>query len=74
METLEESPPELSADVYTNGIHLTGGGALLKGMRERLEAKVGVPVVQDRKAFSSVAEGILRVLESPKLSQTVLFT
>ncbi len=74
METLEESPPELSADVYTNGIHLTGGGALLKGMRERLEAKVGVPVVQDRKAFTSVAEGILRVLESPKLSQTVLFT
>lgn len=74
LETLEESPPELSADVYTNGIHLTGGGALLKGMRERLEAKVGVPVFQDTKAFTSVAEGILRVLDSPNLSQAVLFS
>ena len=74
LETLEESPPELSADVYTNGIHLTGGGSLLKGMRERLEAKAGVTVFQDSKAFTSVAEGILRVLESPKLSQAVLFS
>lgn len=74
METLEASPPELSADVYTNGIHLTGGGALLKGMRERLEAKVGVPVFQDSKAFTAVAEGILQVLESPRLSQAVLFS
>lgn len=74
LETLEESPPELSADVYTNGIHLTGGGALLKGMRGRLEAKVGVSVFQDTKPFTAVAEGILRVLESPKLSQAVLFS
>ncbi len=74
IETLEESPPELSADVYTNGIHLTGGGSLLNGMRQRLEARVGVPVFQDSKAFTSVAEGILHVLTSPQLSQAVLFS
>ena len=32
IRTLETSPPELSADIYEHGIHLTGGGALLSGL------------------------------------------
>ena len=36
---LERTPPELSADIYDNGIHLTGGGALLRGLDKRLAMK-----------------------------------
>ena len=38
-------PPELSADVLEKGIHLSGGGALLSGLPERLEKETGVPVL-----------------------------
>jgi rod shape-determining protein MreB len=43
LKTLETSPPELSADIYDNGIHLTGGGALLRGLDKRLALKTKLP-------------------------------
>ena len=42
--TLEETPPELAADITKEGILLAGGGALLRGLEERLEAETGMPV------------------------------
>ncbi len=44
LKALEISPPELSADIYVNGIHLTGGGALLRGLDKRLAAKTKLPI------------------------------
>ncbi len=44
LKALEISPPELSADIYENGIHLTGGGALLRGLDKRLALKTKLPL------------------------------
>jgi len=40
---LEQTPPELYADIVTKGIWLAGGGALLKGLDKRLTDKIGIP-------------------------------
>lgn len=49
LSALEQTPPELYADIVRNGIHLTGGGALLRGLDKRLTEKIGIPfkVVDD---------------------------
>ena len=44
LKNLEISPPELSADIYDNGIHLVGGGALLRGLDKRLALKTKLPI------------------------------
>ena len=44
LRALEQSPPELSADILTNGIWLTGGGALLRGLDKRIAAKTKLKV------------------------------
>jgi rod shape-determining protein MreB len=44
LKALENTPPELAADIYQTGIHLTGGGALLRGLDKRLAAKTKLPV------------------------------
>ena len=44
METLSITPPELAADIYNTGIYLAGGGALLRGLDERLSKKTDLPV------------------------------
>lgn len=44
LRALELTPPELSADIYEQGIHLTGGGALLRGLNVRLSEKTRLPV------------------------------
>lgn len=61
--TLDQTPPELVADLMEQGIALAGGGALLKGMAERLseEAKMRVYVAED--PMTCVALGAGKVLE-----------
>lgn len=44
LRALEISPPELSADIYENGIYLTGGGALLRGLDQRLAMKTKLKI------------------------------
>ena len=44
LKALEITPPELSADIYQTGIYLTGGGALLRGLDKRINAKTKLPV------------------------------
>ncbi len=43
VSALEQTPPELYADIVRNGIYLTGGGALLRGLDKRLTDKIGIP-------------------------------
>ena len=72
--TLDTTPPELAADVMERGIVLTGGGALLLGMRERLEAETGMPVVMADNPLLSVAVGSGRSLEAFEALRGVLFS
>ncbi|MBO5686304.1 MAG: rod shape-determining protein MreB, partial [Alistipes sp.] len=44
MQVLQSMPAELFSDIVKNGIYLTGGGALIKGLDRRLSAKTGIPV------------------------------
>src|SRR5690606_2997566 len=57
-QAVEDGPPGLSGDIFANGIHLTGGGALLRGFKERIIAKLQIPVHQDAEAMCSVAKGM----------------
>lgn len=57
MEVLENTPPELYADVYKNGINLTGGGALLRGLDKRLSEKTKLPVHVSEDPLHAVANG-----------------
>jgi rod shape-determining protein MreB len=73
LKTLEECPPELAGDIYKSGIHLTGGGSLLRGLRERIAAKVQIPVHQDAEALLSVAKGMILILKHPGKYRSLLF-
>ena len=57
LKALEISPPELSADIYDNGIHLTGGGALLRGLDKRLSLKTKLPVKVAEDPLRAVVRG-----------------
>ena len=61
---LEQTPPELSADIVTRGIVLTGGGALLHGIDQLLMNELGVPVYVAENALKCVAEGTGIMLEN----------
>ena len=62
--TLEETPPELSSDIYDYGIMLTGGGALLPGVDRLIREKIGIRVTLAKRPLESVCNGIFRVIES----------
>jgi rod shape-determining protein MreB len=70
--TLDRCPPELSGDLMDRGIALTGGGALLKGMEERIKAETGMPVHLVENALDSVALGSGRCVEEFEALQQVL--
>ena len=57
METLSMTPPELSADIYKTGIYLAGGGALLRGLSDRLRKKTGLPVFVAEDPLRAVVRG-----------------
>ena len=54
---LEQTPPELSADIINTGVMLTGGGALLEGLDELLAQELNIPVFVADNALTCVAEG-----------------
>ena len=57
MKALEITPPELAGDIYQNGIYLTGGGALLRGLDKRIAAKSKLPVHVAEDCLQAVARG-----------------
>ena len=63
---LEQTPPELSADIVTRGIVLTGGGALLHGLDQLLMNELSIPVFVAQNALTCVAEGTGIMLENLK--------
>lgn len=57
LNTLEKTPPELSADIIDNGIMLTGGGALLRGLDLLVMQQTGIPVYVAERPLDCVVDG-----------------
>jgi len=72
--TLDKTPPELAADIMTKGIVITGGGAMLLGLRERLTAETGMPIVIADNPLYSVAHGSGQCLEEFDALKQVLIS
>jgi rod shape-determining protein MreB len=64
LNLLERTPPELSADIFDRGIMLSGGGALLKGLDERLRRETSLPVHVAEDPLTAVVRGTGIVLEN----------
>ncbi len=71
---LEQTPPELGADVATSGIVLTGGGALLKDIDRLLSEETGLPVLIADDPMTCVARGGGHVLEALDEKGTATFS
>jgi rod shape-determining protein MreB len=69
---LENTPPELSADIVDKGIVMTGGGSLLSRLDELIRAKTGLPVSVAEDPLSCVAIGTGKALEELHVMKTVL--
>ncbi|HET9147979.1 MAG TPA: rod shape-determining protein [Acetobacteraceae bacterium] len=70
--TLENTPPELAADIVDKGIVLTGGGAQLHGLDDVLREATGLPVMIAEEPLRCVALGTGRALEEMKRLRSVL--
>ena len=70
-EALDSIPPEIAADVMDSGVVLTGGGALLRGLDERMRQETGVPVLVADDPLTSVVRGAGKMLEDYDLLKRV---
>ncbi len=70
--TFDQTPPELSSDIMDRGIVLTGGGALLAGLDERLRSETGLPVIVAEDPLNCVAIGSGRCIEEFETLKRVL--
>ena len=68
---LEQTPPELSADIVDKGIFLTGGGALLKNLDILLKEETGLPIIIADDPLSAVVLGSGKILEDIDLLKEV---
>ena len=57
LSALEQTPPELYADIVRNGIYLAGGGALMRGLDKRLTDKINIPFHVADDPLHAVAKG-----------------
>ncbi len=72
LKALEISPPELSADIYENGIHLTGGGALLRGLDKRISNRTKLPIHIAEDPLRAVVRGTGETLKNIDAFKVVL--
>ncbi len=64
LRALEKVPPELSADIHSNGIYLTGGGALIRGLDKLVEEKTTLKVYIPNEPLLSICRGAGAVLDN----------
>ncbi len=69
---LEQTPPELAADIVDRGIYLTGGGALLKGLQELLKQETSLPIKIAEDPLAAVALGAGRALDNLHILKEVM--
>ena len=74
LKALEISPPELSADIYDNGIYLTGGGAMLRGLDKRLSMKTKLPIHIAEDPLRAVVRGTGTALKNLNYYKAVLMS
>ena len=72
--TLDQTPPELAADIMDQGIMLAGGGALLRGLDQRLANETGMPIRIAADPLYAVARGSGQALEEFEVLRGVLFS
>jgi rod shape-determining protein MreB len=72
--TLDKCPPELASDLMDRGIVLTGGGALLKGLDERLRRETGMPIHIADRPLDAVVEGSGKCIEEFEALEKVLIS
>lgn len=65
-QVLERTPPELGADIYRNGIYLTGGASQVEHLAEMIEEETGLKVNLDDEPLGSVAKGLATVIRETK--------
>ena len=70
-DVLQEAPPELTNDILTHGILLTGGGSMLSGFDQLIMERTKIPVVLSEDPLTSVVRGTGKVLENDDLLQRV---
>lgn len=64
MAALEDTPPELYQDIVNDGIYLTGGGALLRGLAQRFQSKMNINFIVPEDPQHAVARGTGKALEN----------
>ena len=64
LHVLEQTPPELYSDIITNGIFLSGGGALLRGLAQRFSEKINIPFHVAEDPLHAVARGTCIALKN----------
>jgi rod shape-determining protein MreB and related proteins len=69
---LEQTPPELSADIVDRGIILTGGGALLKNLDRLLKEETGLPITIADDPLTTVALGCGKALDSIEILKQIM--
>ena len=69
---LEQTPPELAADIVDSGIVLTGGGALLKNMDKLLSAESGLPITITEDPLATVALGAGKAIDNIEILKQVM--
>lgn len=72
--TLENTPPELSADIYDSGIMLAGGGAQLRGLPALITERTGLKATVASRPLDCVALGIGKGIEEPRILRHVILS
>jgi rod shape-determining protein MreB len=71
---LEQTPPELAADIVDRGIVLTGGGALLKNLDKLIREETSLPIIVADDPLTTVAMGSGKTLDSIETLKRVIIT
>lgn len=72
IRALETTPPELASDIYSTGLYLTGGGALLRGLDKRLSSKTQLPVHVAEDPLTAVVRGTSAALADTHRYRAIL--
>lgn len=72
IRALETTPPELASDIYSTGLYLTGGGAMLRGLDKRLSMKTQLPVHVAEDPLTAVVRGTSKALSDTHRYRAIL--
>ncbi len=68
---LERTPPELAADIMLDGIHITGGGAMLYGIDQMISSELGLAVMLAKNPLECAAQGLGNLIDHYDVLQSM---